>query len=668
MGSAAIFFTISANAQCPTISCPGDISANNDASQCGAVINFTAPQGIDPCANQSITFTNCGATGRLGPTQAQVNAEYNGGPLDGQVTINTQGKQEWTVPITGTYTFEVAGARGGNADATYQGGLGALMQGDINLTAGDQLVIIVGHSGQDVVYAGGGGASAVSLNSNPIIVAGGGGGSNSVTNLSNGYDAVTGPNGVASFTAGGTGGNGSDGGYGQGGAGYLSNGQNIGLSGISVPQSLQGSAIGGEGFNSSYWGSFGGGGSGFGGGGGGGGYSGGSGGQYTCCTSVEAPGGGGGSFNSGTNQSNLAGVNTGNGYVTITWSGSAATTTQIAGLASGSTFPVGTTTNTFEATDGNGNTATCSFDIVVVDATAPVADVTSLTDVTDECSATPTAPLATDNCAGAITGTPDVTFPITTQGTTTVTWTYDDGNGNTSTQTQDIVITDITAPIADLAALSDVTDNCSVTSLTAPTATDNCGGTVTVTNDATFPITTQGTTTVTWTYDDGNGNTSTQTQDVIISGLNVDITVNEPTLTADNSEAGVTYQWIDCDNQNTAISGATSQSFTPDSNGNYAVIITQDGCEETSACEMISTVDINEHSITTFKLYPNPNNGQFTVESSEVVELYTIVDVNGRMVHNDSPKSTSFKIDLSNCESGIYYVQINEEIMKVIKK
>jgi hypothetical protein len=36
----------------------------------------------------------------------------------------------------------------------------------------------------------------------------------------------------------------------------------------------------------------------------------------------------------------------------------------------------------------------------------------------------------------------------------------------------------------------------------APTATDNCAGSVTVTHDATLPITTQGTAVVTWTYDD----------------------------------------------------------------------------------------------------------------------------------------------------------------------
>lgn len=43
----------------------------------------------------------------------------------------------------------------------------------------------------------------------------------------------------------------------------------------------------------------------------------------------------------------------------------ASSTAQIAGLASGATFPVGTTTNTFRVTDASGNTAQCSFKVTV---------------------------------------------------------------------------------------------------------------------------------------------------------------------------------------------------------------------------------------------------------------------------------------------------------------
>jgi hypothetical protein len=88
--------------------------------------------------------------------------------------------------------------------------------------------------------------------------------------------------------------------------------------------------------------------------------------------------------------------------------GEGITIKQTTGLASGSLFPVGTTTNTFELTNAAGNTATCSFDVVVYDYEPPV-----ITGIADQL-----APLwppnhkmvpvhldysTTDNCGGNIT-------------------------------------------------------------------------------------------------------------------------------------------------------------------------------------------------------------------------------------------------------------------------
>ncbi|WP_161808363.1 PKD domain-containing protein [Zhouia amylolytica] len=184
------------------------------------------------------------------------------------------------------------------------------------------------------------------------------------------------------------------------------------------------------------------------------------------------------------------------------------------------TLPIstqGTTLVTWTYKDANGNTSIQTQNIIIEDTTAPVADLATLPDITAECEVTSLIPpSATDNCGGMVTVSHDATLPISTQGTTLVTWTYEDANGNTSTQTQSIIIEDTTAPVADLVILPDITAECEVTSLTPPSATDNCGGMVTVSHDATLPISTQGTTVVTWTYEDANGNTSTQTQNIII--------------------------------------------------------------------------------------------------------------------------------------------------------
>ena len=64
----------------------------------------------------SHTFTNCGETGRQGPTLAECKSSYDNVWENDTDLFNvvTQGIQEWTVPITGTYRIEASGAQGGN--------------------------------------------------------------------------------------------------------------------------------------------------------------------------------------------------------------------------------------------------------------------------------------------------------------------------------------------------------------------------------------------------------------------------------------------------------------------------------------------------------------------------------------------------------------------------
>ena len=95
---------------------------------------------------------------------------------------------------------------------------------------------------------------------------------------------------------------------------------------------------------------------------------------------------------------------------------------------------------TVTATDDLGDSGTCTFVVNVVDSTAPAAPV--LPDVIQPCgsSVTLTAPIATDNCSDAVTGTTTNIFPITQAGTTIVKWTFTDSQGNSTTANQKVVI------------------------------------------------------------------------------------------------------------------------------------------------------------------------------------------------------------------------------------
>lgn len=275
---------------------------------------------------QTYTFTNAGATGINGPTQAQVTTAYGATTLSGSVTV-TGGIQNWSVPVSGLYKIEVFGAKGYGTNA----GRGAYMSGEFNLIAMDQLKILVGQQGGCCVasgtqqYGGGGGSFVVKASGNvPMIVAGGGGGANGNAALVPSADAATATGGNA-----GTGsGNGAGGTNGSGGGGINSAGGGGGFTGDGGATagdpggfSFLNGGVGGTALTSSGgWGGFGGGG----GanswdnrrGGGGGGYSGGGGAGSS--TGAAEVGGGGGSYNSGNNQTNTAGLGTGHGSVIIT--------------------------------------------------------------------------------------------------------------------------------------------------------------------------------------------------------------------------------------------------------------------------------------------------------------------------------------------------------------
>ncbi|MEQ3796454.1 HYR domain-containing protein [Flavobacteriaceae bacterium MJ-SS4] len=190
----------------------------------------------------------------------------------------------------------------------------------------------------------------------------------------------------------------------------------------------------------------------------------------------------------------------------------------------GETFLVGVpTTVTYEVMDAIGNTATCSFNVTVNDTQDP--EIPTLPVLSDECSVYVTAPTTTDNCAGTITATTsDYNIPRTfnNQRTYTINWEFDDGNGNVIIVPQTIIIDDVTDPVPDIASLPTINVvDCEI-DLVAPTAMDNCEGVLDGEPDVELPITTFGTTIVTWTYDDGNGQIVTQQQSVTLTKPPID--------------------------------------------------------------------------------------------------------------------------------------------------
>ncbi|WP_111424520.1 gliding motility-associated C-terminal domain-containing protein [Flavobacterium sharifuzzamanii] len=129
-----------------------------------------------------------------------------------------------------------------------------------------------------------------------------------------------------------------------------------------------------------------------------------------------------------------------------------------------------------------------------------------LADMNAECSVMPKMPTITDECAGTITGTTTTLFPITAQGTTVVTWTFDYGNGYTKTVNQNVTIT----PIALVGSESAI-------------CLDDISG-----YKVSLSVTGEGPYTVTGTGAPGIWSGNTWTSSTIASGSNYDLHIQGP--------------------------------------------------------------------------------------------------------------------------------------------
>jgi len=132
-------------------------------------------------------------------------------------------------------------------------------------------------------------------------------------------------------------------------------------------------------------------------------------------------------------------------------------------------------------------------------------------------------------------------------------------------------------------------------------------------------------------------------------------TLNGSVITA--NQTGASYQWLDCNNNKAPIAGATGQSYTVASTGNFAVEITLNGCSDTSACVSVTATGINAiENSSQLSIYPNPSSGTFTVQSAGE-GVYSIMDELGQTVQslklNAANRYTFHVEDLSN---GIYFI------------
>ncbi|MFM7661097.1 MAG: T9SS type A sorting domain-containing protein, partial [Bacteroidota bacterium] len=136
---------------------------------------------------------------------------------------------------------------------------------------------------------------------------------------------------------------------------------------------------------------------------------------------------------------------------------------------------------------------------------------------------------------------------------------------------------------------------------------------------------------------------------------------NEVNLSTSNN-TGVTYQWTRCPDY-VPIVGQTNSSFNPTINGLYAVVATNGCGSDTSDCADVSTIGFSDLMQDRIQVYPNPNNGEFSIEiPSELLgQLLHIVDINGRLIKSIKVNKLVNSIDILDLARGSYWLQMDSQ-------
>lgn len=156
-----------------------------------------------------------------------------------------------------------------------------------------------------------------------------------------------------------------------------------------------------------------------------------------------------------------------------------------------------------------------------------------------------------------------------------------------------------------------------------------------------------------------------------INKVDISVTNTSPTLKANATSAN--YQWLNCNKAYSIISGATNQSYTANTNGSYAVKITQNSCSDTSSCYQVNNAGLpNNVFSNTIRIYPNPTNGEIHIDLKNENKIKaTITNVLGAVVLEKELSGSSFVLNIEQ-NSGVYFVNISTSegqtaIFKVIK-
>jgi hypothetical protein len=151
---------------------------------------------------------------------------------------------------------------------------------------------------------------------------------------------------------------------------------------------------------------------------------------------------------------------------------------------------------------------------------------------------------------------------------------------------------------------------------------------------------------------------------IVISNVNftiIDTSVSVAGNTYTSNQNNATYQWYECGTILSPVTNAINQAFVAPISGSYAVVISLNGCVDTSVCvsfQSTSLAEINGSS-GLFKIVPHPVVDYLNISSIERIDDIEIFSVDGRLLLREKVNSNQYIHNLQGWTPGFYFVVLH---------
>jgi hypothetical protein len=160
-------------------------------------------------------------------------------------------------------------------------------------------------------------------------------------------------------------------------------------------------------------------------------------------------------------------------------------------------------------------------------------------------------------------------------------------------------------------------------------------------------------------WNDGNGSDAGHVRIFDLCGT-IDTTVANTGSLLTAVGTASSYQWYNCNNQQ-IIPGANGASFTPTQTGHYAVILTENGCTDTSGCHFVLITGTELPAEPSgIQVYPNPADDHITLELPNDGYSYRvdILNIDGKVLITKSLERNGRQEIYWNVAPGVYLIRI----------